>query len=429
MVRMMWIGLALLVASPAHAWKHVEWAWDKDALPIAYQTTDDGVDLCVSDLEGGVCSAEAAAAFEAWGEATCTDFGGVDAGSSGPAWLGDGTNTVHFGATPVPGVGSYTRFVSSGVVFSINGEDYVEIVEADIAIPRGVDYVSHEDVEAGLCDGRTNLRAALAHEIGHLAGLGHSCDEGEPCTDADLRDALMYYAPDGCDTLYEPQLDDIRGIEALYGPSATAVCGTSGLSSNLGVAPFTLDCEVTGDFDLEQATWSFGDGETATGMVQTHTWEEEGVYTVMVDVAGSDAECGDWETQVIRPGYVRVCEEPRASFHLDHIFGRKYEILNDTPINVVGCITDIRWAIYKGKGIDGEPHDVLENWDFDYEFPQEGHWTVVLNVAGPAGVSAARVTLEAKNRANLSVFGCSHSGPGSGLWALPLVLLGLRRRR
>lgn len=57
---------------------------------------------------------------------------------------------------------------------------------------------------------------AFSHQLGHYLGLGHACEPGEACEDPDAQRATMYPGLDTCLGYTGPQLDDLRGLAALY---------------------------------------------------------------------------------------------------------------------------------------------------------------------------------------------------------------------
>ncbi len=62
-------------------------------------------------------------------------------------------------------------------------------------------------------DGTYDVLTILLHELGHMAGLEHSCPAFGPCTDEEL-DAIMFHAYQGI--RHELGEDDIEGISSLY---------------------------------------------------------------------------------------------------------------------------------------------------------------------------------------------------------------------
>ena len=426
------LSLLLLsgLAAPAHAWEHIDLLWADEDFPVSYQSdiveqggcAEVSADDCLEDLTAG---------WLAW-EQSCLPIASEDLGAL-PAKTGfvqgDGINSVTVGET-FAGVLAFSASIGQEFAFLIDDQPYFYIDETDIVVGSEVDFLSHQDVLDGLCTDQANLRATLAHEVGHSLGMGHSCDAGEACGDAELRDALMYWSSTACELSPEPGPDDLAGIQALYGAGFTFSCGDGG-DQVFGLAPLTVDCAVESELGLTDVQWNFGDGTFDEGEVVSHTWTEEGLYDVSVSAGVVDPECEGATSERTRQGYVRVCELPRVAFELEHVLGKTWDIKNETGIGVLGCITEAQWGLYKGDRATGEPYDTFTQWEFQYEFPEEGTWTLVLNVGGPAGTAAASATVEIERMADVTPFGCAHGGPGGAAWAaLPLlVLLGRRRQR
>jgi MYXO-CTERM domain-containing protein len=144
---------------------------------------------------------------------------------------------------------------------------------------------------------------------------------------------------------------------------------------------------------------------------------------------GCDAE--GWDSTFRKVGYVRACGVPDANFVVEHEDGLQYRMLNDTDVSVFGCIQDIVWQVYKGKTATGEPIASLtaKAWEPVINFPETGDYTVVLNIGGPAGTGAAKVSFFAEKRRGQGRSCSTMGSTGTGAAALILLgLLGLRRR-
>jgi len=251
---------------------------------------------------------------------------------------------------------------------------------------------------------------------------------------------VMFWTSAPCETLVTPQTDDIQGITPLYGPSAQFACShRADEDGNLaiGVVPFELKCVVASrDYlpDVETAEWTFGDGGLADGIQAEHEYTEPGNYTVSVTVHGTSEGCGEdgWDSIYRKVGYVRACGVPDVEFELDHYDGLQYQILNKSDVSVYGCVQDIAWEVYKGEKATGEPIAELfaKAWEPIIEFPEDGTYTIVGNVGGPAGTGAAMLTVDVyshrgEGRACDSVGAAGLGGVG-GL--LILGLAAIRRR-
>lgn len=434
--------LTLVLSAPAGAWEHVGAAWVSEDLPMGYLHDDQEGGSCPESLGFGECVAATDAAAANWSDFACSDFstenlGTVPLEDEPDTAIFDGQTSIWYAAEGVPGVLGYTVVLSSGVAFERNGVLYQAIDEADVFLSDAVQFGTQADLLMTDCLDTYNVQEVLAHELGHAAGLGHSCEAGDDCSDSDAFEALMYWSTDACSTSPEPKADDYAGLQALYGPTIEIDCGQDPDSGFVGgTAPLVVECTLTSNEALSGATWYFGDGGTAEGTEVTHVYETEGYYDIWVDAEGTGDTCESWEASARLNGAARVCELRQAEFAIERVQGFVYELKNNTGVNVVGCLTDARWAVYAGDGIEGEPIDRFENWEREYVFPEEGLYTVVLNVAGPAGVTAARATVEVDGRSGIPiVYGCNSlaSPAGSGgaaIWGLlGLWMAALRTRR
>jgi hypothetical protein len=76
-----------------------------------------------------------------------------------------------------------------------------------------------------------DVLTVLIHELGHMAGLEHSCPPLGPCTEAE-RDAVMFYSYQGI--AHELGVDDIAGLSNIYPASHSATSSVSGPPTEAG---------------------------------------------------------------------------------------------------------------------------------------------------------------------------------------------------
>jgi hypothetical protein len=340
--------------------------------------------------------------------------------------------------TTDPGVLAVTLPVpnNSEQLFVFEGVVYKHIIDADIVVENDVLFASPEDCAQGGSD----ILGVMTHEIGHSYGMGHSCEENDPCQDPDLQDATMYWtAPPAGDCTRSDDLntDDIQGITALYGPSASFTCDHE-LSESLatGVVPFDLSCSIVSDYrdEIDDVTWAWGDGpEVSKDLDATHTYTTSGNFTVAVEVHGNRDSCGEegWTNTFRKVGFVRACTAPVPEFSIDHVDGLVYQMLNESDVSVYGCYTDIQWQVFQGANTTGKELTDLayQGWEPKITFPDEGTYTVVLNLGGPGGNSAAKITFDVKDYRGQGYAACDSSASGaSALAFVGLAGLLLRRR-
>lgn len=429
--------LPVLMAEPAHAWRHTRKVWDRDAFPLEWYMSNTYEDSLEEGTEVDILE-------KAWGhwvaDAPCAELSTEFMADEIQPPLGytrDSKNVFYFDdpADEVStGVLGQTLTQGDGVVaFTLSGETYLLATDSDIIFNNDIDWASDESIDAG-CSGEYSLEAVATHEIGHLWGMDHTCEEGEPCNDLDKRYATMYWSIGPCST-YQSILksEDIEGITALYGPYASFYSD----SKRNGGVPLEVCFQLEMDEENEgvEIEWNFGDDtiiEDDSDEV-CHTYTKAGQFTVNMKVTGSQEECGEWEFTQRELAYVTVCEEPQPAQDFDGMFtyaetdeALVYQMVNQVDTTVYGCIERIQWDVYE----DGakQPFQSISAWSPKIAFPEAGDYRVVLNVGAPGELYSAHellITVEETGG------GCATAPAKGGFAGLLIGLAGLliRRRR
>ena len=467
------IGLcSLSFSSTAFAWEHHGWVWAPDSMPINYQVSycnepdpkdpndcqvvgEDSIGGAYVDLDGNVVAKDTTdaqpfevwvsqAGFNAWSEAPCTEltteFGGTFDDNFGyENWTtpmitwedpSDDLATGVLAATL-----TYPYSLSQGdTAFTKNGMSYYKAEDSDIVFNDNVEF----GIDSTLGQGESSMQSVMTHEIGHLLGLAHSCEEEDVCNDQGLKEATMYWsAGPGDDSGSTLSDDDFMSVMALYGPFATFSCSNEldpddSDTIAQGNVPFDLRCAVVTDEEggLTGATWNWGDGssDTTGGDANiSHTYEVAGNYTVETVFTGERDSCEEeWEYAYRRIGYVRACDVPQPEFKVVHEDGLEYTLFNETDVSVYGCIYEIQWDIFQGDTLV----DSFSGWEPNYVFAEDGDYRIVLNIGGPAGTGAAEISLEVYDHVGEG-YGCSSLGGLTGSMGLVLIVgtIATRRRR
>lgn len=448
----------LLAAGPANAFEHTGFMWAPDQLPLVFYMTDyleDSLPQAILDETGRTyqediiiksycnwhwtdyCEANVPADWTPNDGATCAeidyDYAGIRAGNEGNTV--DGITKFYWDdPDDAQGTGvlavTYTR-PGTELVKELAGNYYYRVTDSDIVFNNDVDWATTQELEAGSCGGAYSVEEVATHEIGHMFGMDHSCEDGDVCTNDAFKTATMYWEGGAC-SLSAATIgsDDIEGITAIYGPYVTFTTE----DERFGAAPleicFTLEADEATREQITSVEWSFGDGETSTELEPCHTYTTQGQFTVNVDFNGTGETCGEWSYKASELAFALVCDRPQPDFEIEHVDGLVYEIINNTDVSTYGCVDGINFKVYEGGSASGEPLLNLGAWSPKVEFPAEGTYTIVLTAQGPAsddGVQATR-TVEVVDKRGAGT-GCSTAGGGLSAAAGLLALGALVRRR
>ncbi len=441
------LAAAALLTPQAQAWELMGKAWSAADFPLEWYMTDYEEDSLenagtwgydsVSDYQAAMI----ANSYAAWYDAECAEiddlYMGIDPGNEG--YTNDGINKFYFDdPTGTLGTGVLAAAVVRATAEFLREQDGVylyRIGDADICFNDDIDWGLLEELEEACTGESYGIQHVNVHEVGHQLGMAHSCEDGDACTDESLYYATMYWSTGACDldrgTINS---DDIAGINALYGPFATF----STDDERFGGVPLEVCFELFASENAEvtDVLWTFGDGETSTEMNPCHTYTEQGQYSVNVTIGGTAETCGEWSYDYNERAYIIACAVPgpglnpetgaayEGLFTYEHVEELQYQMVNRADTSVYGCLDTVVWQIYSGSEMIQE----ISAWSPKVEFPEEGTYTVLLNVGGPGGMAAAEIEIDTTaDKAG----GCNVAPVGLGLLGL-LGSLGVavsRRRR
>jgi len=230
-------------------------------------------------------------------------------------------------------------------------------------------------------------------------------------------------------------------VSLVWAQAVDFECGPVDASGQVrGVPPVMVTCEAQVDalFDYSEAEWLMGDGTVLRGDTVEHVYDETGQFDVRLTLAdfGYSLDTGTVaaEDTVVKRGHVTVCAEPVAEFSYVFKGGLSYQMIN-TSTFVPDCLGQLQWTVYEGEGRGGPVVLEAAGWEPRLTVPEEGTYTFVLDLAGIAGSSAAKITVQAEgglsddydNKSQACSQAPSLLAVASTGWLVPLAVL-LRRR-
>jgi len=163
-------------------------------------------------------------------------------------------------------------------------------------------------------------------------------------------------------------MNDLITVETAASPVASFTA-----NSTSGITPLSVLFNDTSTNNPTSWTWSFGDGDEAYTQNTTHSYTEEGTYTVTLTAANSGGS-----TTVTQSEYITVeaAEEPVASFTTNVTSGAAplSVFFNDTSTN-----NPTSWTWVFGDG------DVSYEQNPVHEYTDAGTYTVSLTVTNDEG--------------------------------------------
>lgn len=437
----------LLVASSAFAWNHTGWYWQPEQVPLTWWMDPDPIEDSLPDDEDTQV-AILQSSWDNWPQGV--PCAGMDNEYQGFVYHDErsGTDTKRvmywediMDEQEAGVLGVTYSSPTSEALFTENGRVYYAIEDSDIVFNNDVDFGTTEDILAGICSGESSIEAVATHEVGHLWGFAHSCEDGDPCSDDDQYNATMYWSIGPCDaSKVDIGVDDIASANALYGQTGTFTA----ISPTSGPAPLTVQFQVESDSEVQSVRWEWGDGtEEEGGVIGTHQYTTSGSFTVKATMTLLNEECGTADYAQTEIGYVLACTEPipeegaKGFFQLTSEGGLIWKTVNRTDMSTYGCIDTIAWEVYEGSEVNA---DKLVDFNGDgagdqigafaplISFPTAGTYTVVMNIGGPGGIAGSKMTIDVVDSTPAAT-GCANSSTLTLAGAALAGLAAMSRRR
>lgn len=210
--------LALVVATPASAYKLLGAAWDADRGPVPFHLEPNGSD----DVDDGSDLDAVRSAFRRWSCVAGSRLRLVEGEGPGAkeGESGDGRNSVFWDEDGTFGLGVATLGVTLGP--SSSEGEALERTFATIVF-NGVHHAWSTTDELSAASDTVDVESIAVHEAGHWIGLDHPCEDAAETVCKGPDEAVMHPTYPG-GLLRELRNDDEAGARALYPQDDDSTC-------------------------------------------------------------------------------------------------------------------------------------------------------------------------------------------------------------
>ncbi len=379
-------------------------------------------------------------AAQAWEDIACTDIN-FEAGTLQQVavnWVDDSLNTIAYNDPSDlmdPGVLAATvTWFNNLNTETVNGYTWRQVTNFDIAWNDAVDgsaFGSPAQVDSPGCVGLTDMQSVALHEIGHGIGYGHPCDSGESCPDVDKVASIMFWSIGPCTNKRTPTAYDLETHSIAYGlgsvSSFSADTATGPTPLTVTFSPLTYASAA-----IASTTWNFGDGQTQVVTTQpftaSHSYANEGRYTVSMAIDGSVPACGGPFQQTVRKvNYITACDSLVPTF-THSVDGKRVKFHSTTDGSAAGCLQTLEWDF--GDSTTSNVKDPI------HDYADGGTYQVTLKAVGPgspAGVTSAATAVKTGGKGGCAIGevtpNVNTAAAAGALLAAVLMSVGASRRR